>query len=524
MSSEFDEAFVRALLAEYTHIQRGDCKRKLKSGNDPNFPGWSATAITKFNTLKDEIGFPLTISSIKEASARVDASGKNLKRFYDDLHIFFALLKTNCDTNEIEGFDGLHDHIKERFHARRDIDDKKVRRLTDKQEEAWLDMPEVMFRTQMTILYASIEPGSVERSYKHIETDLLQQLFISAFHILEGLPRRLEELSYLKWKQDAEDPRSNYIEDLDKGVIIVNRHKSGGYDTEKLSNLRMHLSTSLPLLRELYRRCESENAYVLPNSYRSPSRTAKYTAAFHAATGRHISMNTLRHICATALTKSYYNTRRNADQFIQQSMGHSVQTQTKYYIHHEKIEDRSPERESSVSSNAFSDDDAGEELELDEEDTDPSISNHSVNHQESEEEIEVNDYPKVTEPEQKDKKKRYKPTDLEIATLTQLGRKWKPKLTAKERMSIHSLLTDQEIIEANGMSAAHNLNTFGGESITQAQRIEKLRNYVRTSEDFQPENKLASLKARVRAGAAKQQAKRRTEASSVHSDSSGDPC
>ena len=72
-------------------------------------------------------------------------------------------------------------------------------------------------------------------------------------------------------------------------------------------------------------------------------------------------------------------------------------------------------------------------------------------------------------------------------------------------MSIQSLLIDPEIITVNGKTAAQNLATFGGDKLSVVKRIEKLRNYVRTSEAFQPDEKLKSLKERVRAAADKQQ-------------------
>lgn len=548
--AEITESRVKEVLATYTSFHKGKSSRYLKPQQDPNFPGWSAIAVTKYQTLKKQIGFPLTVGSMTAACERMDASGKNLKRFYDDLYMFLALLEHQPET-KIDGFQDLVKLVTQRYNARRDEDDKKVRKLTKQQEEAWLDWPEVMFRTQMSIMYASVEDGSLHRSYTHLSTEKLEQYLICAFHVLEALPRRHEELSYLEWKKDEDEPRCNYIENLDKGTIVIKRHKTSGYEPTPFSGLKMSLTTCLPLLRELRRRATPETRYVLSDCYRTSKRTAKYTAAFYLATGRHISMNTLRHICATALAKSHYSSRRNADAFIQYYMGHSIKTQSQYYVNQELLEDRHPKRDScDEQADASSSDTDDEENDTSTSAAPESDEMHGLRETEKpekkseeeveskvkelvseeevkakvkevvpEEEVEADLEEKVdveekleadleVEVEEKEKKQykrsRYLPTDTEIATLVQLGLKWKPQLMEGERMSIHSLLTDTEIIAVNGKTAAQNLATFGGDELSVRQRIEKLRNYVRTSEAFQPDEKLQNLKERVKAAAAKQ--------------------
>jgi len=547
--SEIPESRVKEVLATYTSIRKKTGSRYLKPQQNPEFPGWSAIAVTKYLTLKKHVGFPLTIEKMRDACGKIDASGKNLKRFYDDLHMFLILMENQPDLKTIEGFDDLRDLVTNRYNSRREEDDKKIRKLTNQQQEAWLDMPDVIFRTQMSILYATVPDGALEQSYDHLTTEVIEQYFICAFHILEALPRRHEELSYLEWKKDDDEPRCNYIENLAEGKIVINRHKTSGYNPSCLSGFKMSLTSSLPLLRELRRRAAPDAKYVLPDCYRRSTKTMKYTEAFHLATGRNISMNTLRHICATALTKSHLNTRRNADRFIQYHMGHNMQTQSKYYIHHEKLEDRHPALESCDEINSDDEectsvqtdvDTLDEECNVAENDEDsvhdvnveadqPTVLPVDVKPESTEavlpvhvdldtdestvrEETQVIDtsdsHPalesKDTEPVKNQRRVRYLPNPVEIATLTQLGLRWKPKLIKGERMSIQSLLHDTEIIAMNGETASHNLSTFGGADLTESQRIEKLRNYVRTSEAFQPDNKLQNHKARVRAAAAKQ--------------------
>ena len=560
--AEITEDRVKEVLAAYTSIRKTNGSRYLKPQQDPNFPGWSASAVVKYQTLKRYIGFPLTVQSMTDVCEKIDASGKNLKRFYDDLHMFLTLMESQPDVNDLEGFTALRDMVKERYIARRDEDDKKVRKLTKQQEEAWLSWQEVMFRTQMCILYATITKGSLEQSYTHLATEDLEQYFICAFHVLEALPRRHEELSYLEWKKDEDEPRCNYIEDLITGKIVINRHKTSGYDPKRFSTVKMSLKSALPLLQELRSRATTDAKFVLPDCYRGSNKTAKYTQAFYKVTGRHISMNTLRHICATALTESNFNTRRNADEFIQYTMGHSVRTQSQYYVNQERLEDRHPEREE-VHEDEESDD-GNQDDEQKEEESDGQQSSASNDEQastssmadelvegeakpqEAERSAEVADDTEKTEvtadvvepgiktpaepdhsvkdeggtdvaqpeqpeaeseptPVQRNKRSRYLPTPDEVATLVQLGIKWKPKLIKGERMSIQGLLIDPEIIAVNGKTAAQNLATFGGADISPDKRIEKLRNYVRTSEAFQPDEKLKCLKERVRAAAAKQQ-------------------
>ena len=534
--AEISEERVKEVLANYTSIRKGKGSRYLKPQQDPEFPGWSAIAVTKYQTLKKQIGFPLTIQKMTEACDRIDASGKNLKRFYDDLHMFLALMEEQAESKVIEGFSALRETVLDRYNTRRDEDDKKVRKLSKQQEEAWLEWPEVMFRTHMSILHATVIEGSLEQSYDHLSTEELEQYFICAFHVLEALPRRHEELSYLEWKIDEEEPRCNYIEDLDTGKIVINRHKTSGYDPSCFSSVRMSLTTCLPLLRELRKRATPDSKYVLPDYYRSSRRTAKYTAALYLATGRYISMNTLRHICATALTKSNYNTRRNADKFISYHMGHTVKTQSKYYVNQEIVEDRHPKREiDDEESDISSADDIDEEnndvmtpeeqviatIEKDNSTTDEDQVIATIekdnNTTDEDQVITTNEKQQTVKstdggesirdnPEgvKSNKRSRYLPTTIEVATLVQLGSKWKPKLMQGERMSIQSLLSDSEIILVNGQTAAQNLCTFGGVELAEHQRIEKLRNYVRTSDAFQPDKKLQHLKDRVRAAAAKQ--------------------